>query len=1185
MSDGLYGQLERLSPTLAVAYLGCTASAAWTLEARRGLRAAAERVEDPQASLVARKGHEHEATCLAALRAQCGDVVEIPIGALAVRFAATVDAMGRGVPLIYRAALTAGSWLGYADFLVRVEDGCSRWPWSYEPWDAKPARSARPEHLMQIALYGDFLGEVQGRPANRGSLMLGTGEVATPYRVESFTLNEVRYYVRRAAGRLEAFAADLPTDLMPEPCGYCGKCDWSAACEERWEETDHLCRVADITKNQTRRLVHAGVSTLSMLAALDSVRIGGIAAESLMRLAQQARLQKQSTAIGVGVHELLAHPPGLGFDRLPTPDPGDLFFDFEGDPMHPGGLEYLCGVLWQAAGGDVGGDPVPGHPDLRFCAFWAHNRAQEKQAFANLMAFLTTRLVSAPRAHLYHYAPYEKMALRRLASMHATAEVAVDELLRAGRMVDLYRVVREGVRVGEPSYSIKNIERFYMPSRTTAVASGGDSLVLYDRYRDTGEGSLLDDLRDYNRDDCLSTLLLRDWLIGRAKEADRWPPAAGKIEEELAEATERGNTGRAEREAKEQAQAALEAALVVNAEATDAEARQLLADLVGFHRREAKPAWWEFFDRQERSAEELGDDDECLASCVADGDAWIGTDRRSLTFRYCYPEQETKLREGATVCLAATGEAAGTVYALDEAQRLVTLKRGAAKGELPKELSLIPAGPLRTDALRDAVWAVAGDMAGSGRAFPHLAALLRRDPPRLAGRGPGIPIIAVPDRDDPARLLEAAKQAVHALDRSWLVIQGPPGAGKTYTISHLIVSLIRAGKTVGIASNSHKAIDNVLHAVENRLIEAGESMRPLGQKKDGDGEGFEGHGFIESVSDNAKIDPTASIIGGTAWAFARPELRASRDVLFVDEAGQVSLGNLIAMATAAKSIVLVGDQMQLAQPIQGAHPRDSGRSALDHLLEGHAVVPPERGIFLSKTWRMHPDLCSFVSAAVYEGKLESEAGCSLQGLVLTDAAHPALKAAGLSFLPVEHAGCRQKSDEEAQAIGDLLTSLLDQRVVGRDGRERAMTLNDVLVVAPYNMQVNLLRSRLPDGARVGTVDKFQGQEAEVVIVSMATSGAEDMPRDASFLLSRNRLNVAISRARCLAVLVASPGLLDLVANSVDEMRLANLFCWAAEIGRQRHIIPTTFGSDSQCFPPEGGGNSLARGGVAPCQQR
>jgi predicted RecB family nuclease len=1146
LTNDVSGNLARLSPTLAGTFLGCSASAAWTLEVRRGLREAAEPTDDPQAALIVRKGHEHEAECLAGLKKRCGDFVEIPSGALMARFAATVDAMERGVPLIYQAALTEGSWLGYADFLMRIEDDCPRWAWSYEPWDAKLARNARPEHLLQLSLYADLLGKLQGRPAAQGCLMLGTGESEIPYKVERFPLQEVRYYVRRAARRLEAFATDLPTGLAPQPCGYCSKCNWLAACEARWEDVDHLCRVADITKKQTQRLIEAGVSTASMLASLNDRRIAGIAPGTLFRLAQQARLQKLSTASGLGALEIIPHHPGLGFDRMPIANTGDLFFDFEGDPMYSGGLEYLCGVLWQATIGEEEGEPVPGYLRLRFRAFWAHDRVQEKQAFIELMAFLMARLAHSPDAHLYHYAPYEKMALRRLASMHATAETTVDELLRTNRMVDLYRVVRESIRVGEPGYSIKNLERFYMPARTTAVVSGGDSLVIYDRFRETGESSLLNDLRDYNRDDCLSTLLLRDWLIDCGKQAGRWPPTADVSTETSTRGSESEDDRQDKREERERAQAALETVLVADPETPDAGARQLMADLVGFHRREAKPAWWAFFDRQERSVEELEDDDECLGGCVADGKDWIGNEKRSLTFRYGYREQETKLHEGSAVYIAATGEPAGTILALDEASGIVTLKRGAAKGELPRELSLIPGGPLNTDTLRDAIWMVASDMAAGGHAFPHITAILRRDAPRFSGRSVGAPIIEPVDREDPDQLLEASKRAVDALDRSWLVIQGPPGSGKTYTTSHLIVSLIRAGKTVGVASNSHKAIDNVLHAVEERLVEIGETVRLIGQKKDSGDETFNGRGFIESVANNADMDQTIPLIGGTAWVFARPELIASRDVLFVDEAGQVSLGNLVAMAAAAKSIVLVGDQMQLAQPIQGAHPRDSGRSALDHLLEGHAVVPPDRGIFLSKTWRMHPALCSFISAAVYEGKLQSEAGCAKQQLVLTKDAHPALKVAGLSFFPVEHEGCRQKSNEEAQATRNILMSLLGQHVIGRDGQKRTITLGDVLVVAPYNMQVNLLRSRLPDGTRVGTVDKFQGQEAEAVIVSMTTSGADDMPRDALFLLSRNRLNVAISRARCLAVIVASSGLLDLVANSVDEMRLANLFCWAAD---------------------------------------
>src|SRR3954468_21632116 len=504
---------ETLSPTLAAAFLGCRASGAWDIEVRRGLRPKAKAVENPHGKLLERKGFEHEAACLAGLRERCGDVVRIPIGTWPARVAATVEAMERGTPLIYQAALADDPWIGFTDFLVRVADPSPRWAWSYEPWDAKLARSPRPEHLLQIALYGDLLAAVQGCSAAQGCLMLGTGDHAVPYVTETFHLNEVRYYARRAARRLKAFAADLPTDLTPEPCAYCGSCHWLGECEVRWEATDHLCRVADVTKQQMQRLSAAGVCTLAMLAALDGMHIAGIAPQTLKQLSQQARLQQESAAIGAGVCEILDAPPGLGFDRIPAPDACDLFFDFEGDPMHPGGLEYLWGVLWRAAPSEAEGEPVPGRPELRFQAFWAHDRVQEKRAFTELMVFLTSRLGRLPGAHLYHYAPYEKTALRRLASMHATAEGAVDELLRSNRMVDLYRVVREAVRVGEPSYSIKSLERFYMPPRATQVVSGGDSLVVYDKFRETGEASLLDEIRDYNRDDCLSTLLLRDWLI------------------------------------------------------------------------------------------------------------------------------------------------------------------------------------------------------------------------------------------------------------------------------------------------------------------------------------------------------------------------------------------------------------------------------------------------------------------------------------------------------------------------------------------------------------------------------------------------------------------------------------------------------------------------------------------------
>lgn len=281
-----------------------------------------------------------------------------------------------------------------------------------------------------------------------------------------------------------------------------------------------------------------------------------------------------------------------------------------------------------------------------------------------------------------------------------------------------------------------------------------------------------------------------------------------------------------------------------------------------------------------------------------------------------------------------------------------------------------------------------------------------------------------------------------------------------------------------------------------------------------------------------------------------PRFDQSLDYLFVDEAGQVSLGHLVAMGVAVRNIVLLGDQMQLPQPIQGVHPGRSGESTLDYLLDGAATIAPDRGIFLSDTWRMHPDVCGFISDAVYDGKLQSAERCRVQQLIPGAGSHPALQPTGIRFWPVVHDECSQSSEEEAGEVNAIYAALLNQKWRDSDGVERPITMDDILIVTPYNLQVRLLSRTLPVGARVGTVDKFQGQEAAVVIVSMATSSGEYLPRDIEFLYSKNRLNVALSRAKCLAILVASPRLLDVDCRTAEQIRLVNTLCWVEEYSRR-----------------------------------
>jgi uncharacterized protein len=301
--------------------------------------------------------------------------------------------------------------------------------------------------------------------------------------------------------------------------------------------------------------------------------------------------------------------------------------------------------------------------------------------------------------------------------------------------------------------------------------------------------------------------------------------------------------------------------------------------------------------------------------------------------------------------------------------------------------------------------------------------------------------------------------------------------------------------------------------------------------------------MIENVTDNDGMAPHAALIAGTAWLFARAECAETLDYLFLDEAGQVSLANFVAMGMSARNIVLVGDQMQLGQPIQGVHPGASGTSTLDYLLQEHATIAPERGIFLRSTWRMHESICQFISEAVYDGCLRSVPETQHQALLLRETAHPALVSHGIRFVPAAHTGCAQKSEVEGAILQDLYASLMQQEFRNRDGAIRQMGPENVLIVTPYNVQVIYLRSLLPTGARVGTVDLFQGQEAEVVLISMVTSSGDDLPRNIEFLYSKHRLNVAISRARTLAVIVASPRLLDIACHTIEQMRLVNTLCW------------------------------------------
>lgn len=1093
-------------------YLGCAHQAALWLGG-----VAPDEGVDPTLELIRAKGFEHEAVVLARLEAIHGAAVRIPDdGPSDRRQAATIAAIKEGAALIYQGAFAAEQWIGFPDFLVRKTDadGVIR----YEPEDAKLARKTKPEHLLQLGIYAWQFERLLEQAIGGGTIHVGAGTA------EFFDLRKTHYILRRFMRRFEQFAAQATHNTIAVPCAACAQCDYHQRCEREWRAADSTFFVAGVSGAQVVKLAAAGVATLKQLASAPvTLLVEGMGTETVRKLVAQARLQLRARESGAHEVETLPIESGRGFHLLPPPNEGDLYFDMEGDPLHEDGLEYLFGV-W---------GPVATVGDDEFLPIWGHDRVAEKAAFERIMQLFVAHISRHPKAHIYHYAQYEPSALKRLAMRHATMEAEVDQLLRERRFVDLYRVVRQGVRASTEGYSLKDLEKIYWGERGGDVTTAADSIVEYERWCVSHDQAILDGIASYNKDDCVSTQLMHRWL-----ESLRPPGAHYQLPSALDGSDDDRAADRSEREAEKQALAERVRASAL----ADERVRDLIAELLWFHQRSQKPGWWALFERQAWSDEELIDDAESLGSVSRNAAVAPTPFKRSFDTTYAFPPQDTKLKIAARPKVAETLLGAGVIVDLSPEEGRLVLRRGAKAAPLPPRFALVPA-PINLQGVPDAVALFASNFA-SGNVAPYraLVDLLTRQPPRLRGTVPGAPILA--EGED---IFAGAVRAALDLDDSCLVIQGPPGTGKTYATACIVLALLKAGKRVGISSNSHKAINNLLKEVEDIASKTGQSFRGVKKANEDDPETeFRGNN-ISPIYSSEDVTLVHRLVGGTVFHFSRPDQFGKFDYLIVDEAGQVALGNLVAMGGAARNILLVGDQMQLPQPVQGVHPGQTGLSSLDYLLEGKRTIPPEQGIFLNETRRLHPELCGFISAAIYDGLLRAHADTSERRLVLGDDADQRLKTAGLTEAIISHRGNTQSSVEEAAEIAALIHNLLKQSLRKTDGSIKPMTLDDILVVAPYNMQVNLLKERLPVGARIGTVDKFQGQEAAVAIVSMTTSRGEDAPRGTAFLFNPNRINVALSRAECLAIIVRSDELLEGSWSRIEDLERLNLFAQAEAV--------------------------------------
>jgi len=1081
---------------------------------------------DPYLEVLQQRGFEHEAAYLDHLNQKYGyDIERIP-EELEEQPAIdrTIELMRSSVPVIVQASLASEQWHGRADVLLKCNTPSELGNWAYEIVDTKLARETRADTILQLCVYAELIAGIQGAmPARLG--------VVTPlsFDPEWYRTDDYAAYFRYVKQQLLGSEEQQPS-TYPDPVPHCSRCRWQPDCRDTWRADDHLSLVAGISRGQRKELVEREVPTMAALANLPlpiPFKPNRGAAESFERAREQARVQVAGREANGPVHELKTVEPERGLCRLPEPSNGDVFFDIEGDiNVGQHGLEYLFGIAYWN-----------GTDELDYTAQWALNAENEKKALDWFVDFIETRRKTFPDLHVYHFGHYEPSAIKRLMSRHATCEDQIDNWLRSHLFVDLHRIVREALIASVERYSIKELERgkFYEFTRVTNLEDARVALFQMERALELrlpiDDPEISKAVESYNRDDCLSTTALQAWLeslrsaeITAGREVPRPDLTSTDVQEEFNERRERIL-------AKIRA---LTEDVPAEEEERSAEehARWLLAHCLDFHWRENKTALWEKYRLMEMDPADYIDEREALWG-LEFVEHVGGTVRRPI-HRYRYAPQDCVMRE--KTLHAPDGTNVGETENIDFEHRLIDIKRnGKTKDWHPGAVfgyKFIgkPEFEARLEELAD--WVIENGMHAAG---PYRAArdLLLREPPRLADGG----LFSAPK--EPDTMVEDAKPIVSRLERTVLPIQGPPGSGKTYLGARLITHLVGEGKKVGVAANSHAVVRNLLLEVMRAVAEQGMSISVYA--KPDDPEGLEGSG-IECVTGNPEardaIDDVADVMGGTTFLWARPEMTDAVDVLIVDEASQLSLADTLAISQGTKSLVLIGDPRQLEQPQQASHPPGIEASPLDHLLRGAETISDKRGIFLPQTRRLAPGICAFTSEVFYEGRLSPLPGLENQELKNCGP----FSGSGLHLMPVEHSGNQSISREEVGAVRSIVDRLLANGTwVNADEEEVPLSSGDILIVAPYNAQVTALLEALP-GMAIGTVDKFQGKEAPIVIYSMATSSADEAPRGMDFLYSGNRLNVASSRARCTVIVVANPDLFEVDCRTPAQAKLANAYC-------------------------------------------
>ena len=1082
-----------------------------------------------------KKGFEHENEFLSSLILEGKKVTKIENENNALMLSKTIMSMKNGIDVIAQAYLQLDNFGGVADFLIKVPGKSKLGDYHYEVWDTKLSKKMKPYFAIQLCCYAEMLENLQGIKPKNLAIVLGDKKIIR------LRTNDYFAYYHALKSSFILFNENWLPNNQPDPADTRTHGRWSEYAKKILENRRHLSLIANITQSQIKRLENAGINTIDDAAKLSPQSIPKLSEDISERLKNQAKIQISSEKKERPDYIILPHENerSLGLSLLPPHSNFDIFFDIEGFPHVEGGLEYLWGSTYFNDRGQ-----------RDFKDFWGHNVKEEKKAFTGFVDWAFERWRKDPSMHIYHYGSYEITALRRLMGNYGIREYEVDKLLRNEVFVDLYNIIRHGVLIGEPSYSIKNVEHIYREKRNTEVSSGGESILVYEEWRANPDGltwktsKVLKAIREYNIDDCNSTQELTEWLRSEQLSHNIKYTRSLDKEEEKENSEEETET------------TLLRDKLLTNALSEENELKlcvlKNLAWLLEFHRRENKPTWWRLFDRLGLTELDLYDDMECLVGLVRTSkEPFLHTSRaRNKTYEYAFDINQPFKGQSKSFYVLGDEDFKLNTISFDDDKGLICLQ---SKEVPPDKISLIPDQFVNPAPIPQAIQDVVETNLKNNFKHSAISDFLFRKKPRFIS-GPKNPILE--PNLLPKDFIKSIIQAANDLDNSYLCIQGPPGAGKTFTARNVIGDLMAKGKRVGVSSNSHKAIVNLMDGVADYLIQndiAGNLIKIGGSEEDPIFDKKNVFFKKDAKAVGNDFNDVSICVGGTAWLFCNSLLTEKEgikkfDYLFIDEAGQVSVANLVGMSRIAKNIILMGDQMQLGQPSQGSHPDESGQSILDYLLQDKSTIPPDMGIFLPKTYRMHPDLCKVVSNQVYDNRLIAAEVTNKHIIDIPPAIIP--RKHGIHFIPVFHEGNTQGSEEEVEIIKDLSEKLINIPYWSENSQHetRKIQWSDMLFVAPYNYQVNLLRNALHSDARIGSVDKFQGQEAPIVIVSMCASNASESPRGIEFLFSKNRLNVAISRAQSLAIVVGSPNLVTTPVNNLKQMELVNFYAEIVKSG-------------------------------------